>query len=143
MTQSIVYQKYYNNYSITTTSLFSSCPLAMTTRLPLRAVGLLTLLCTILNLGLSDNPDPSAPEQGVTFSHVYKIDVPGSSSCKVERQDGAGQKYNHSYCTSSVVTMQAPYQSGILFCRSADREHGQWRERHYLQTQHQVTDAQV
>ncbi|XP_040924114.1 tenascin-N isoform X1 [Betta splendens] len=62
----------------------------MTTRLPLRALGLLTLLCAAFNLGSADNRDPSAPPQGVTFSHVYKIDVPGSSSCKVERQDEAG-----------------------------------------------------
>lgn len=37
--------------------------------------------------------DPPSPEQGVTFSHVYKIDIPGSSSCKLERlptEDGTG-----------------------------------------------------
>ncbi|XP_075877459.1 tenascin-N isoform X3 [Nelusetta ayraudi] len=37
--------------------------------------------------------DPPSPEQGVTFSHVYKIDIPGSSSCKLERLptgDGTG-----------------------------------------------------
>uniref|UniRef100_A0A3B4XL26 Tenascin N n=1 Tax=Seriola lalandi dorsalis TaxID=1841481 RepID=A0A3B4XL26_SERLL len=66
----------------------------MTTRLLWRALCLLALLCTISHLSSADNyPDPSAPEQGVTFSHVYKIDIPGSSTCKLERlpaQDEAG-----------------------------------------------------
>ncbi|XP_026231019.1 tenascin-N isoform X4 [Anabas testudineus] len=55
----------------------------MTTRLLVRTLGLLTLLCTISHFSSADN-QPSAPEQGVTFSHVYKIDVPGGSSCKLE-----------------------------------------------------------
>ncbi|XP_071348229.1 tenascin-N isoform X2 [Trachinotus anak] len=66
----------------------------MTTRLLCRALCLMALLCTISHFSLADNhPDPSAPEQGVTFSNVYKIDIPGSSSCKLERlptQDEAG-----------------------------------------------------
>ncbi|KAF0046971.1 hypothetical protein F2P81_000604 [Scophthalmus maximus] len=58
----------------------------MTTRLLWRALGLSALLCTISHFSRADNqPGPSAPEQGVTFSHVYKIDIPGSSSCKLER----------------------------------------------------------
>lgn len=71
-----------------------SFPLAMTTRLLWRALCLLVLLCTVSPFGSATNhPDPSAPEQGVTFSHVYKIDIPGSSSCKLERlptQDETG-----------------------------------------------------
>uniref|UniRef100_A0A4W6DWF4 Tenascin N n=2 Tax=Lates calcarifer TaxID=8187 RepID=A0A4W6DWF4_LATCA len=67
---------------------------AMTTRLLWRALCLLALLCTISHFSSADNhPDPSAPEQGVTFSHVYKIDIPGSSSCKLEHlptQDKTG-----------------------------------------------------
>uniref|UniRef100_A0A8D2ZE25 Tenascin N n=1 Tax=Scophthalmus maximus TaxID=52904 RepID=A0A8D2ZE25_SCOMX len=60
--------------------------IAMTTRLLWRALGLSALLCTISHFSRADNqPGPSAPEQGVTFSHVYKIDIPGSSSCKLER----------------------------------------------------------
>ncbi|KAM7400665.1 hypothetical protein PAMA_005046 [Pampus argenteus] len=56
----------------------------MTTRRLWRVLSLLALLCTISRFTSADNhPDPS--EQGVTFSHVYKIDIPGSSSCKVER----------------------------------------------------------
>uniref|UniRef100_UPI0037E71199 tenascin-N n=1 Tax=Semicossyphus pulcher TaxID=241346 RepID=UPI0037E71199 len=60
----------------------------MTTSLPWRALCLLALLCTLSHLSSAELPEASAPEQGVTFSHVYKIDVPGSSSCKLE--DGTG-----------------------------------------------------
>ncbi|XP_058482226.1 tenascin-N isoform X4 [Solea solea] len=64
----------------------------MTTRLLWRALCLLALHCTISLFSYADNlPQPS--EQGVTFSHVYKIDIPGSSSCKVEQlptQDDTG-----------------------------------------------------
>ncbi|XP_074507346.1 tenascin-N isoform X2 [Sebastes fasciatus] len=59
--------------------------MAMTTRLLWRALCLLVLLCTVLPFSSATNPpDPSAPQQGLTFSHVYKIDIPGSSSCKLE-----------------------------------------------------------
>ncbi|XP_037644621.1 tenascin-N isoform X3 [Sebastes umbrosus] len=59
--------------------------MAMTTRLLWRALCLLVLLCTVLPSSSATNPpDPSAPQQGLTFSHVYKIDIPGSSSCKLE-----------------------------------------------------------
>uniref|UniRef100_A0A7N8XUX1 Tenascin N n=1 Tax=Mastacembelus armatus TaxID=205130 RepID=A0A7N8XUX1_9TELE len=57
--------------------------LAMTTRILPRSLCLLALLCTVSHFSSADNPDPPAPEQGVTFSHVYKIDIPGSSSCKL------------------------------------------------------------
>nr|XP_046263483.1 tenascin-N isoform X4 [Scatophagus argus] len=66
---------------------------AMTNRLLWRALCLLALLCTMSPFSFANNLDPSAPEQGVTFSHVYKIDIPGSSSCKLERlptQDETG-----------------------------------------------------
>uniref|UniRef100_A0A671WTF7 Tenascin N n=1 Tax=Sparus aurata TaxID=8175 RepID=A0A671WTF7_SPAAU len=54
----------------------------MTTRLLWRALCLLALLCTMSPVSSTNNhKDPSAPEQGVTFSHVYKIDIPGSGSC--------------------------------------------------------------
>ncbi|XP_022063957.2 tenascin-N [Acanthochromis polyacanthus] len=66
----------------------------MTTRLLWRALCLLALLCTLSHFSSATNhPDPSATEQGVTFSHVYKIDIPGSSSCKLESvpmQDNTG-----------------------------------------------------
>ncbi|KAF7652962.1 hypothetical protein LDENG_00088900 [Lucifuga dentata] len=57
----------------------------MTTRLLWRALSLLALLCTISHFSSADNfLDSSATEKGVTFSHVYKIDIPGSSRCKLE-----------------------------------------------------------
>uniref|UniRef100_A0A3Q3X288 Uncharacterized protein n=1 Tax=Mola mola TaxID=94237 RepID=A0A3Q3X288_MOLML len=50
----------------------------MTNRLLQRAVCLLALLCTMLPPSTATNhPDASSPEQGVNFSHVYKIDIPG------------------------------------------------------------------
>uniref|UniRef100_A0A3Q3K7X4 Fibronectin type-III domain-containing protein n=1 Tax=Monopterus albus TaxID=43700 RepID=A0A3Q3K7X4_MONAL len=57
----------------------------MTTGILLRVVCLQALLCTRSHFSSADtHPDLSAPEQGVTFSHIYKIDIPGSSSCKLE-----------------------------------------------------------
>ncbi|XP_054482894.1 tenascin-N isoform X2 [Anoplopoma fimbria] len=68
----------------------------MTTRLLWRALCLLVLLCTMSPFSSATyHPDPSAPEKGVTFSHVYKIDIPGSSSCTLERlptQDETGMQ---------------------------------------------------
>ena len=68
----------------------------MTTTLLWRALCLLVLLCTVTPFSsATTHPSPSAPEQGVTFSHVYKIDMPGSSGCKLERlpaQDETGHK---------------------------------------------------
>ncbi|XP_053740354.1 tenascin-N [Synchiropus splendidus] len=66
----------------------------MTTRLPWTVLRLLVLL-SISSLVSSADKESSAPEQGVTFSHLYKIDIPGSSSCKLEPlplQDEAGQQ---------------------------------------------------
>ncbi|XP_068613846.1 tenascin-N-like [Brachionichthys hirsutus] len=58
------------------------------------ALPLLALLCTISPFSAAEiHPSPSAPEQGVTFSHVYKIDIPGSSRCHLEpsqTQDDTG-----------------------------------------------------
>lgn len=58
----------------------------MTTRLLRRASCLLVLLCIVSHcVSLTDNqPGPSTTEQGVTFSHVYKIDIPGSSAGTLE-----------------------------------------------------------
>uniref|UniRef100_A0A8C6WI18 Tenascin N n=1 Tax=Neogobius melanostomus TaxID=47308 RepID=A0A8C6WI18_9GOBI len=58
--------------------------LAMTTRW--RAQCLLVLLCTFSGCCLGDEHlEAPGPEQGVTFSHVYKIDMPASgSSCKLD-----------------------------------------------------------
>ncbi|XP_062261182.1 tenascin-N isoform X2 [Platichthys flesus] len=65
----------------------------MTTRLLRRAVCLWALLSTVSHFSHADNhADPTAAEQGVTFSHVYKIDMSGSSSCKLESQDEPGMQ---------------------------------------------------
>uniref|UniRef100_A0A3B4AN88 Uncharacterized protein n=1 Tax=Periophthalmus magnuspinnatus TaxID=409849 RepID=A0A3B4AN88_9GOBI len=58
----------------------------MTTRLLWRARCWLILLCTLSGCGFGDEHSGApAPEQGVTFSHVYKIDIPATgSSCKLE-----------------------------------------------------------
>ncbi|XP_060900636.1 tenascin-N isoform X2 [Labrus mixtus] len=57
----------------------------MTTRLLWRALCLLAILCTLSSLSSAENlPEPKPQEQGVTFSHVYKIDIPGGSSCKLD-----------------------------------------------------------
>uniref|UniRef100_A0A8C6SN45 Tenascin N n=1 Tax=Neogobius melanostomus TaxID=47308 RepID=A0A8C6SN45_9GOBI len=51
-----------------------------------RAQCLLVLLCTFSGCCLGDEHlEAPGPEQGVTFSHVYKIDMPASgSSCKLD-----------------------------------------------------------
>uniref|UniRef100_A0A3Q2R3U7 Tenascin N n=1 Tax=Fundulus heteroclitus TaxID=8078 RepID=A0A3Q2R3U7_FUNHE len=56
---------------------------AMSTGLLWRALCLLTTLCTVSHhvRCIENQTDPSGTEQGLTFSHVYKIDIPGSSSC--------------------------------------------------------------
>uniref|UniRef100_A0A669C123 Tenascin N n=1 Tax=Oreochromis niloticus TaxID=8128 RepID=A0A669C123_ORENI len=54
----------------------------MTARPLWRALCLLALLCTWSRTSSADTqPDPSAAEQEVTLSHIYKIDIPGSTSC--------------------------------------------------------------
>ncbi|XP_041658765.1 tenascin-N [Cheilinus undulatus] len=63
----------------------------MTTRLLWRALFLLALLCSLSHFGSAESLPETKTEQGVTFSHVYKIDVPGGSNCKLEglsSQDG-------------------------------------------------------
>ncbi|XP_065810111.1 tenascin-N isoform X3 [Labrus bergylta] len=57
----------------------------MTTRLLWRALCLLAILCTLSSFSSAESlPEPKPQEQGVTFSHVYKIDIPGGSSCKLD-----------------------------------------------------------
>lgn len=118
-----------NNY------LLLSCPLAMTTRLLWRALCLLAPLCTMSPFSSADNPDPSAPEQGVTFSHVYKIDIPGSSSCKLEHQPtqdetGHSQKTRARENTSENNYRQKKgYERSLSMCMPKDG----WK---YVNTSH-------
>lgn len=67
-------------------------PVGVTHR-PLRRVLLLMgLICAMSPFSAATNdPHASAPEQGVTFSHIYKIDVAGGSSCKTEALASEGK----------------------------------------------------
>lgn len=67
-------------------------PVGVTHR-PLRRVLLLMgLICAMSPFSAATNdPQASAPEQGVTFSHIYKIDVAGGSSCKTEALASEGK----------------------------------------------------
>uniref|UniRef100_A0A3B5QUI8 Tenascin N n=1 Tax=Xiphophorus maculatus TaxID=8083 RepID=A0A3B5QUI8_XIPMA len=58
----------------------------MSTGLLWRALCLLIILCTVSHhvCCIDNQPDSSGTEQGLTFSHIYKLDIPGSSSCTVE-----------------------------------------------------------
>ncbi|XP_046870289.1 tenascin-N isoform X2 [Hypomesus transpacificus] len=47
----------------------------------LRALFLLGLMCTVPHTSAEDAPTP-AVEKGVTFSHIYKIDLPQRSDCR-------------------------------------------------------------
>ncbi|XP_034039115.1 tenascin-N [Thalassophryne amazonica] len=66
----------------------------MTTELSWTTLRLLVLLFVAVCFSATDkHPNPSTQEQGVTFSHVYKIDINGSSGCNQERltsQDESG-----------------------------------------------------
>ncbi|XP_061695147.1 tenascin-N [Syngnathoides biaculeatus] len=55
----------------------------MTTKPRWRA--LLALVCTVSHCSFATTTDSAAPEQAVTFSHVYNIDIPGGAACKLER----------------------------------------------------------
>uniref|UniRef100_A0A3B5KRM4 Tenascin N n=1 Tax=Xiphophorus couchianus TaxID=32473 RepID=A0A3B5KRM4_9TELE len=58
----------------------------MSTGLLWRALCLLIIFCTVSHhvCCIDNQPDSSGTEQGLTFSHIYKLDIPGSSSCTVE-----------------------------------------------------------
>uniref|UniRef100_A0A8C6P003 Tenascin N n=1 Tax=Nothobranchius furzeri TaxID=105023 RepID=A0A8C6P003_NOTFU len=64
---------------------------AATTTCPLwRALSLVTLLCAASRCVSSTDSQPDHPnsQNGITFSHVYKIDTPGSSSCTTQDETG-------------------------------------------------------
>ncbi|XP_019727213.1 tenascin-N isoform X2 [Hippocampus comes] len=46
---------------------------------------LMAFLCTMSHCSFATKLDSSVPEQELTFSHVFNVDVPGASGCKLER----------------------------------------------------------
>ncbi|CAK6969447.1 tenascin-N [Scomber scombrus] len=120
----------------------------MTTRFLWRALSLLAILCTISRFSSADNHlDPSAPEQGVTFSHVYKIDIPGSTSCKLERlpaQDEAGLQTETTVNGENDITFRHNLRLQMPQCDCTESEsfksllyrvNGLEEEVNYLKTQ--------
>lgn len=66
-----------------------------------RVLLLVGLHCVMSSLSTTHkSPAPPSHEQGVTFSHVYKIDIPGGSGCKLESvpSDGTGVTHIYDYC---------------------------------------------
>uniref|UniRef100_A0A8C4E1C4 Tenascin N n=1 Tax=Dicentrarchus labrax TaxID=13489 RepID=A0A8C4E1C4_DICLA len=112
--------------------------LAMTTRFLWRARSLLALLCIISPFcTANNNPDPSAPEQGVTFSHVYKID---SSSCKLESLPTQGETVteNNDIIFRHNIRLQTPKcdcAESESFKSLLYRVNGLEEEVNYLKTQ--------
>ncbi|XP_056913492.1 tenascin-N isoform X2 [Takifugu flavidus] len=73
------------------------------THRPLQSVLLLLgLVCTMSPFSAAtSDPHVLSPEQGVTFSHVYKIDVAAGSSCKSEDQPSEGKTGIQTEATSN------------------------------------------
>ncbi|XP_029970860.1 tenascin-N [Salarias fasciatus] len=120
----------------------------MTTRFLWRPPCLLVLLCTVSHFCSADNqPDPSAKEQGVTFSHVYKIDIPGSQSCKLENlpsQDQTGLQTETTTNGENDITFRHNIRLQMPSCDCAESEsfksllyrvNGLEEEVNYLKTQ--------
>ncbi|XP_077415908.1 tenascin-N [Vanacampus margaritifer] len=63
---------------------------AMTRKSPWGAV--LALVCAASQCAFATNVDSAAPGQPFTFSHVYNIDVPRGSGCKLEPFPSQGEK---------------------------------------------------
>ncbi|KAG7524887.1 tenascin-N isoform X4 [Solea senegalensis] len=118
----------------------------MTTRLLWRALCLLALHCTISLFSYADNLS-EASEQGVTFSHVYKIDIPGSSNCKVEQlptQDDTGLQTDPSAKGENDIVFRHNIRLQTPKCDCAESEsflsllyrvNGLEEEVNYLKTQ--------
>uniref|UniRef100_A0A4W6DXC0 Tenascin N n=1 Tax=Lates calcarifer TaxID=8187 RepID=A0A4W6DXC0_LATCA len=107
--------------------------LAMTTRLLWRALCLLALLCTISHFSSADNhPDPSAPEQGVTFSHVYKIDIPGSLQTETTTNGENDIIFRHNI---RLQTPKCDCEDSESFKSLLYRVNGLEEEVNYLKTQ--------
>nr|XP_040027944.1 tenascin-N isoform X1 [Gasterosteus aculeatus aculeatus]XP_040027945.1 tenascin-N isoform X1 [Gasterosteus aculeatus aculeatus] len=120
----------------------------MTVRLLWRVLCPLVLLCTVSPLSSASNhPDPSAPQQGGTFSNVYKIDIPGSSGCKLEllpNQDETGLQTETTMSGENSITFQhnIRLQTPKCDCEESEsfksllyRVNGLEEEVNYLKTQ--------
>uniref|UniRef100_A0AAQ5XGR1 Tenascin N n=1 Tax=Amphiprion ocellaris TaxID=80972 RepID=A0AAQ5XGR1_AMPOC len=107
--------------------------LAMTTRLLWRALCLLALLCTLSHCSSATNhPDPSATEQGVTFSHVYKIDIPGSLQTETTANGENDIIFKHNI---RLQTPKCDCEESESFKSLLYRVNGLEEEVNYLKTQ--------
>uniref|UniRef100_A0A3Q2XRA5 Tenascin N n=1 Tax=Hippocampus comes TaxID=109280 RepID=A0A3Q2XRA5_HIPCM len=55
---------------------------------------LMAFLCTMSHCSFATKLDSSVPEQELTFSHVFNVDVPGASGCKLERLPNQDENEN-------------------------------------------------
>ncbi|XP_039877700.1 tenascin-N isoform X2 [Simochromis diagramma] len=120
----------------------------MTARPLWRALCLLALLCTWSRTSSADTqPDPSAAEQEVTLSHIYKIDIPGSTSCNLQHistQDETGLQMettkngNNDIIFRHNIKLQSPRcdcEDSESFKSLLYRVNGLEEEVNYLKTQ--------
>ncbi|XP_035761852.1 tenascin-N isoform X1 [Neolamprologus brichardi] len=120
----------------------------MTARPLWRALCLLALLCTWSCTSSADTqPDPSAAEQEVTLSHIYKIDIPGSTSCNLQHistQDETGLQMettktgNNDIIFRHNIKLQSPRcdcEESESFKSLLYRVNGLEEEVNYLKTQ--------
>ncbi|CAN9503453.1 unnamed protein product [Ophioblennius macclurei] len=120
----------------------------MTTGFLWRPLCLLVLLCAVSHFSSADTQvDPSAKEQGVTFSHVYKIDIPGSQSCKLENlpsQDETGLQTDTTTNGENDITFRHNIRLQMPSCDCSESEsfksllyrvNGLEEEVNYLKTQ--------
>ncbi|XP_026006028.1 tenascin-N isoform X4 [Astatotilapia calliptera] len=120
----------------------------MTARPLWRALCLLALLCTWSRTSSADTqPDPSAAEQEVTLSHIYKIDIPGSTSCNLQHistQDETGLQMettkngNNDIIFRHNIKLQSPRcdcEESESFKSLLYRVNGLEEEVNYLKTQ--------
>uniref|UniRef100_A0A669ECL9 Tenascin N n=1 Tax=Oreochromis niloticus TaxID=8128 RepID=A0A669ECL9_ORENI len=105
----------------------------MTARPLWRALCLLALLCTWSRTSSADTqPDPSAAEQEVTLSHIYKIDIPGSLQMETTKTGNNDIIFRHN------IKLQPPRcdcEESESFKSLLYRVNGLEEEVNYLKTQ--------
>uniref|UniRef100_A0A3P8RCK8 Tenascin N n=1 Tax=Astatotilapia calliptera TaxID=8154 RepID=A0A3P8RCK8_ASTCA len=105
----------------------------MTARPLWRALCLLALLCTWSRTSSADTqPDPSAAEQEVTLSHIYKIDIPGSLQMETTKNGNNDIIFRHN------IKLQSPRcdcEESESFKSLLYRVNGLEEEVNYLKTQ--------